>query len=79
MFGIPSSGSGSKPLLRSAPDEKPRPAPVISTARTASSAASTVTTCFSSRPKSSIQALRESGRLSVTRPTPPSSSQMTCS
>ena len=48
---MPSSGCGSKPAFRSAPG-KPRPAPVISTARTDGSAASVVTTCFSSRPNS---------------------------
>ena len=39
MSGIAVVGGLSKPALRSAPEEKPRPAPVISTARTDGSAA----------------------------------------
>src|SRR3954452_22664329 len=77
MSGRPSSGCGSKPDFRSAPEEKPRPAPVISTARTPSSAAVSVIACFSSRPNSSVHEFSESGRFSVIRPTPPSCSQMT--
>ena len=65
---MPSSGCGSKPAFRSAPDENPRPAPVISTARTDGSAASSFTACFSSAPNSEVQALRVSGRLRVIRP-----------
>ena len=78
MSGSPSA-AGSKPALRSAPEEKPRPAPVISTARTDGSAASSVTTCVSSSPNWAVQALSVSGRLSVIRPMPPSCSQITVS
>jgi hypothetical protein len=74
-----SSGCGSKPAFRSAPDEKPRPAPVISTARTESSAARSFTTSPSSRPNLSVQAFIVSGRSSVIRPTPPSCSHFTVS
>src|SRR3954453_1082002 len=72
-----SSGCGSKPALRSAPLEKPRPAPVIRTARTESSAAAASTMSTSSLPNSAVHALIVSGRFRVMRPTPPSCSQMT--
>src|SRR5687767_14266010 len=60
---MPSSGAGSKPAFRSAPEENPRPEPVMRTARTDGSAASPSIACFSSRPKSRVQALSESGGL----------------
>ena len=66
-----SSGCGSKPAFRSAPEENPRPAPVISTARTDGSAASSFTACLSSAPNSAVQAFSVSGRFSVIRPMPP--------
>ena len=71
-------GAGSKPSLRSAPEEKPRPAPVISTARTDGSAASPSITDLISSPNWMVQALRLSGRLRVSRPRPSDTSQMTC-
>ncbi len=74
-----SSGCGSKPAFRSAPDEKPRPAPVTSTARTVGSAARSSTTSFISRPNSPVHAFSVSGRSSVIRPTPPSCSHFTVS
>ena len=75
MSGMPSS-AGWNPALRSAPDENPRPAPVTTTARTDSCAASCSITCLSSRPNSAVHALRVWGRLSVNRPTAPVCSQM---
>src|SRR3954468_6172268 len=72
-----SSGWGSKPALRSAPLQNPRPAPVMSTARTESSAAAASTMSTSSLPNSAVHALIVSGRFRVMRPTPPSCSQMT--
>ena len=78
MSGMPSS-AGSKPAFRSAPEEKPRPAPVTSTARTESSAASPSTTCFSSPPNWAVHAFSVSGRFSVSRPTPSACSQITVS
>src|SRR3954451_6068453 len=72
-----SSGCGSKPALRSAPEEKPRPAPWISTARTDSPADAAFTTSTSSLPNSAVHALIVSGLLSVIRPTGPSCCQMT--
>src|SRR5436853_1214312 len=76
---MPSSGCGSKPALRSAPLEKPRPAPVIITARTLGSAAGPLTMSRSPAPNSAIHALRVSGRLSVIRPTDPDCSHRTVS
>src|SRR3954464_3179071 len=73
------SSAGSKPALRSAPEEKPRPAPVTSTERTESSAASFSTTLLSSWPNSAVQALSVSGRLRVRRPTPSVTSPITTS
>ena len=72
---MPSSAS-SKPAFRSAPEENPRPAPVISTARTESSAASRSMIVWRSNPSWGVQALSESGRLRVSRPTPADCSQM---
>jgi hypothetical protein len=75
MSGPPSSAAPSNPAFRSAPDEKARPAPVISSARTESSSDARSTISLSSSPNSEFQALRLSGRLRVTRPMPPSCSQ----
>src|SRR3954471_17230488 len=49
--------------LRSAPEEKPRPAPVIIRARTESSPATVVTASRRSRPNCSFHAFSASGRL----------------
>src|SRR5579884_2421656 len=76
MFGRPSS-AGSNPAFRSAPEEKPRPAPVITTARTAGAAASVWMRRPSSELSSRFMALRASGRLRVSHPTPPDCSQIT--
>ena len=75
MSGMPSSAT-SNPAFRSAPEENARPAPVISTARTESDAASPSSIAVSSRPNSGVQAFSESGRFSVSRPTAPDCSQM---
>ena len=63
----------------SAPDEKPRPAPVISTERTEGSAQSSRIAWFSSRPNWSFQALSRSGRLSVISATDSSTLRLTVS
>src|SRR5256885_332200 len=57
--------------------EQPRPAPVISTARTESSAAGPVTMSRSSAPNCAVQALSVSGRFRVIRPTPSATSHST--
>ena len=70
------SSAGSNPAFRSAPEENARPAPVISTARTDSDAASPSSTWRSSRPNWGVHAFSESGRFRVSRPTAPDCSQM---
>src|SRR3954454_2358264 len=74
---MPSSGCASKPALRSAPDEKPRPAPVTSTARTDGSEAGARIVSRSAAPNSAVHAFRVSGRVSVMRPIGPCCSQRT--
>src|SRR5690349_11487870 len=57
--------------LRSAPAQKAGPLPARTTARTARSASSCRKVLVSSAMSASSNALRTSGRSSVTRPTPP--------
>ena len=57
--------------FRSAPAENPRPAPVITTARTASSASISLSMHSMSRNIPQVSALRAAGRLSVRLATPP--------
>src|SRR5690606_18279268 len=61
---------------RSAPAQKPRPAPVISTARTPGSAAGPLRTSASSASSSKESALSTSGRSRVTRSAPPRSARV---
>ena len=64
---------------RSAPDEKARPAPVMSTARTASSVATDSSAARRSSPSWKFHALRASGRFSSTVATPSATSTLTVS
>src|SRR4051794_40444637 len=57
--------------LRSAPEENPRPAPVMQTARTSSSPATSCTAASRSRPNWRFQAFITSGRLSSMIAAPP--------
>src|SRR6478672_1842033 len=57
--------------LRSAPAQNAGPLPASTTARTELSRSSAVNVCVSFAMSASSNALRTSGRLSVTRPTPP--------
>ena len=60
--------------LRSKPLEKPRPAPVTTTARIASSSSACVTACMSASSIAASIAFNRSGRLSVITATEPSAS-----
>jgi hypothetical protein len=61
----------------SAPAQKPRPAPVRTMTRTASSAAASVMAARTSRSITAVHALSLSGRLRVTVATRPSTSYST--
>src|SRR3954447_5078722 len=65
------SGVGSKPALRSAPEENARPAPVMVTERTAGSVVASSTAARRSRPNWVSHAFIVSGRLSSMRSSAP--------